>query len=411
MLRQERTPLRPIDHEGGAREDERAAAREKQICRRQPRLRRQRQVETSDPHPVRGEVLDPVEPVRRVCDGNEIVGVQRQRERLEQFARPGPRGHDASHLRASRVEDVDPVATAIEDDVLAVAGDGKRGVVIELRHDVRRRRGHRLQHVRRGPGKSRCRDRKRQHRAPREDFGIRYHRDMRLTAAQLNLTVGAFDANFERIRTAVARAEAESSELVVFSEMATTGYPPRDLLTHPAFVDRNLDMLERVARLSTGRLAILVGFVDRNPSSQGKPLLNAAALCRSGRVVERRYKSLLPTYDVFDEDRYFEPARDVSPMPCGDVRLGVTICEDVWNDKDVWTKPRYHRDPVCEVAAAGADVLINISASPFTLDSAGCPAAPRDAGGSQARPLLLLRQPGRRQRRAGLRRPLDWYRA
>jgi NAD+ synthetase len=191
---------------------------------------------------------------------------------------------------------------------------------------------------------------------------------MRLTAAQLNLTVGAFDANFERIRAAVARAEAESSDLVVFSEMTTTGYPPRDLLTHPAFVDRNLDMLERVARLSSGQLAILVGFVDRNPSSPGKPLLNGAALCRSGRVVERRYKSLLPTYDVFDEDRYFEPAPAVSPMPCGDVRLGVTICEDVWNDKEVWTKPRYHRDPVCEVAAAGADVLINISASPFTLD-------------------------------------------
>ena len=191
---------------------------------------------------------------------------------------------------------------------------------------------------------------------------------MRLTAAQLNLTVGAFDANFERMRAAVARAEAEASELVIFPELATTGYPPRDLLTHPAFVDRNLDMLERVARLSTGRLAILVGFVDRNPSGQGKPLMNAAALCQSGRVVERRYKSLLPTYDVFDEDRYFDPAHEVSPMTSGGVRLGVTICEDLWHDKDLWPKPRYHRDPICEVAAAGADVLINISASPFRLD-------------------------------------------
>ena len=309
---------------------------------------------------------------------------KRQRERLEQFARTGPRGDDAPHLRAGGVEDVDAVAAAIEDDVLAVAGDGKRGVVIELRHHVRRGRSDRLQHVGRRTGNSRRRERKRQQGARREDFGIRYHRAMRLTAAQLNLTVGAFDANFERIRAAVTRAATESSELVVFSEMATTGYPPRDLLTHPAFVDRNLDMLERVARLSTGRLAILVGFVDRNPSSQGKPLLNAAALCRSGRVVERRYKSLLPTYDVFDEDRYFEPAREVSPMPCGDVRLGVTICEDVWNDKDVWTKPRYHRDPVCEVAAAGADVLINISASPFTLGCAGRPAASRDAGGASS---------------------------
>jgi NAD+ synthetase len=191
---------------------------------------------------------------------------------------------------------------------------------------------------------------------------------MRLTAAQVNFTVGAFDANLERMRHAVARAEAESSELVVFSELATTGYPPRDLLTHPAFVDRNLDTLERVARLSTGTLAILVGFVDRNPSGEGKPLMNAAALCRSGRVVERRYKSLLPTYDVFDEDRYFEPARDVSPMTCGEVRLGVTICEDLWHDKDLWPKPRYHRDPIREVATAGADILINISASPFRLD-------------------------------------------
>jgi NAD+ synthetase len=192
---------------------------------------------------------------------------------------------------------------------------------------------------------------------------------MRLTAAQLNLTVGAFDANFDRVRDAVARADAAGSELVVFSEMATTGYPPRDLLTHASFVDRNLDMLDRVARLSTGRLAILVGFVDRNLSGRGKPLLNAAALCRSGRVVERRYKSLLPTYDVFDEDRYFEPARETSPMTWGSVRLGVTICEDVWNDREVWTTPRYHRDPVCEIAGA-SDLLINISASPFTLEVA-----------------------------------------
>jgi NAD+ synthetase len=191
---------------------------------------------------------------------------------------------------------------------------------------------------------------------------------MRLTLAQLNYTVGAFDANFERIRGAVARAEADGSELVVFSEMATTGYPPRDLLLHPGFIDRNLDVLDRVAALSTGRLGIVIGYVDRNRSPQGKALRNAVALCRSGRVVERRYKSLLPTYDVFDEDRYFEPAHDVSPAPCGGVRLGLTICEDVWNDKDAFPRQLYHRDPVCEVAAAGADVLINVSASPFARE-------------------------------------------
>jgi NAD+ synthetase len=192
---------------------------------------------------------------------------------------------------------------------------------------------------------------------------------MRLTLAQLNLTVGAFDANFERMRAAVAQADGAGSNLVVFSEMATTGYPPRDLLLHPAFVDRNLAVLDRVAALSSGHLGILIGFVDRNPSSQGKPLQNAVALCRSGRVVERRYKSLLPTYDVFDEDRYFEPAREVSPIDFGGARLGVTICEDVWNDKDLWPRQLYHRDPVCEVAERGADLLVNISASPFRLDA------------------------------------------
>jgi NAD+ synthase (glutamine-hydrolysing) len=190
---------------------------------------------------------------------------------------------------------------------------------------------------------------------------------MRLTLAQLNFTVGAFEANFERMREAVARADAAGSDLVVFSELATTGYPPRDLLAHPAFVDRNLELLDRVARLSTGRLGILIGFVDRNPASQGKPLFNSVALCRSGRVAERRQKSLLPTYDVFDEDRYFEPARHVSPMPFGSHQLGVTICEDVWNHRDVLPRQLYHRDPVCEIADAGAAVLINISASPFAL--------------------------------------------
>ncbi len=194
---------------------------------------------------------------------------------------------------------------------------------------------------------------------------------MRLTFAQLNFTVGAFDANLERMREAVGAAEAAGSELVVFSELATTGYPPRDLLMHDRFVDANLETLERLARMSTGRLAILTGFVDRNPSSPGKALFNAAALCHSGRVVERRYKSLLPTYDVFDEDRYFEPARHVAPVEWRGAKLGVTICEDVWNDKELWPRQLYHRNPVEELVAAGADLLLNISASPFSLDKAG----------------------------------------
>ena len=191
---------------------------------------------------------------------------------------------------------------------------------------------------------------------------------MRLTFAQLNFTIGAFDANFERIRQAVASAQAARADLVVFSELAATGYPPRDLVTHARFVDLNLELLERVAALSTDELGILIGFVDRNSSTAGKPLFNAVALCHRGKVVERRYKSLLPNYDVFDEDRYFEPAGSVSPIPFKGQLLGVTICEDVWNDDDVLPRNLYHRDPVAELVRAGADVLINISASPFSLD-------------------------------------------
>jgi NAD+ synthetase len=193
---------------------------------------------------------------------------------------------------------------------------------------------------------------------------------LRLALAQLNFTVGAFEGNFEKIRGAVSRAAAAGADLIVFSELATTGYPPRDLLHQSRFVDLNLDLLERVAALSSSSLAILIGFVDRNRSGTGKALHNAAAFCLAGRVVERRYKTLLPTYDVFDEDRYFEPATKVAPIRYKGLRLGVTICEDVWNDPDFWPKRLYQRDPVCELSDQGADLFINISSSPFSLRKA-----------------------------------------
>lgn len=193
---------------------------------------------------------------------------------------------------------------------------------------------------------------------------------MRLALAQLDFTIGAFEDNYGKIRAAVARAASAEADLVVFSELATTGYPPRDLLMQPGFIDRNLELLDRVAALSTTQLAVLIGYVDRNPSSAGKQLFNAAALCSGGRVVERRCKVLLPTYDVFDEDRYFEPGTSVAPIEWRGTRLGVTICEDVWNDSDFWPKRLYHRDPVAELAAQGTDLLINLSSSPFDLRKA-----------------------------------------
>jgi NAD+ synthetase len=218
---------------------------------------------------------------------------------------------------------------------------------------------------------------------------------MRLALAQLDFTVGAFEANLCKMREAVGRAEQAGADLVVFSELAATGYPPRDLLNHPRFIDLNLEVLDRVARLSTGGLGILLGFVDRNPSSAGKRLFNAAALCWSGRVVGRQYKSLLPTYDVFDEDRYFEPAHRVAPLALRDRQLGVTICEDVWNDPDFWPERLYHRDPVCDVVEQGADVLVNISASPFELRKAALRRAMiRQEGVKHRRHFFYLNQVG-----------------
>ncbi len=193
---------------------------------------------------------------------------------------------------------------------------------------------------------------------------------MRIAIAQVDFTVGAFDRNLEAIRKAVARARSEGAALVVFSELATTGYPPGDLLERAEFVDRNLEQLARIAALSDDRIGILVGFVDRNPSGTGKPLHNAAGLCMGGRVVDRYRKCLLPTYDVFDEARYFEPGGAARVLHFRGLRLGVSVCEDVWGDPDLDGHSLYHRDPVMELVDDGAEVLLNVSASPFTVGKA-----------------------------------------
>jgi NAD+ synthetase len=193
---------------------------------------------------------------------------------------------------------------------------------------------------------------------------------MRLALAQLNFTVGAFADTYEKVRAAVDRARTAGADLVVFTELATTGYPPRDLLYHESFIRANLDLLDRIAALTDERLGLVIGCATPNVAGDGKPLFNTAALCHEGRVVGRHHKTLLPTYDVFDEDRYFEPGTHVDPIAFKDVRLGLTVCEEVWNDRDFWPKRLYARDPVCELADKGADLLINISSSPFTLGKA-----------------------------------------
>jgi NAD+ synthase (glutamine-hydrolysing) len=193
---------------------------------------------------------------------------------------------------------------------------------------------------------------------------------MRFALAQLNFTVGAFDRNFEQIADAAARARREGVDLLLLSELATTGYPPRDLLNHRRFVEANLALRDRVAALSDGTLGILVGCAEPNEASEGKPLFNTAVLCHEGRIVARHRKTLLPTYDVFDEDRYFEPGAEASPIVFKGVRLGVTVCEEVWNDAGFWPRRLYPHDPIVDLASAGVDVFLNISSSPFTTGKA-----------------------------------------
>jgi NAD+ synthase (glutamine-hydrolysing) len=194
---------------------------------------------------------------------------------------------------------------------------------------------------------------------------------MRIAIAQLDYTIGAFDQNFEAVAAAVEKARRESVELVVFTELATTGYPPGDLLERRDFVDRNLAQLDRIAHLSDNDLGILVGFVDRNETGTGKNLFNAVALCHEGRVVGRCHKCLLPTYDVFDEARYFESGTGIQPLEFKGIRIGVSICEDVWADPDFDGRSLYHRDPILELIHRGAQLLVNLSASPFELGKAG----------------------------------------
>jgi NAD+ synthase (glutamine-hydrolysing) len=194
---------------------------------------------------------------------------------------------------------------------------------------------------------------------------------MRIAIAQLDYTIGAFEANLEAITVAVERARREAADLVIFTELAATGYPPGDLLERRDFVDRNLAQLERIAHLSDDDLGILVGFVDRNESGTGKGLHNAVALCHRGQVVDRYRKCLLPTYDVFDEARYFESGADARPLNFKGVRIGVSVCEDVWADPDLDGHSLYHRDPVLELIHRGSQLLVNLSASPFELGKAG----------------------------------------
>jgi NAD+ synthase (glutamine-hydrolysing) len=187
---------------------------------------------------------------------------------------------------------------------------------------------------------------------------------MKIALAQVNQTVGDIRGNMRRIREFIARAAKQHADLVVFPEMAVTGYPPRDLLEFPEFIDKNRQAVLELAGQLDKPYAI-VGFVDRNPLPEGKRLMNAAALLGDHQVLATRYKSLLPTYDVFDEGRYFAPAPDNPPFTLERQKIGLSICEDMWNDAQFWSKRLYTSDPILALAQNGTDLMINISGSPF----------------------------------------------
>jgi NAD+ synthase/NAD+ synthase (glutamine-hydrolysing) len=189
---------------------------------------------------------------------------------------------------------------------------------------------------------------------------------MKLALAQFNPTVGDFAGNTARILALAAQAKERGADLAVFSELCICGYLPQDLLERPAFIERNQKELKLLAAKLP--LPAIVGFVGKNKNGTGSGISNRAALISGGKVIFEQSKMLLPTYDVFDESRYFQPALEQKVYEFGGEKLGITICEDVWNDKNFWAVRRYDRDPVTELAGQGTSVIINISASPYTID-------------------------------------------
>jgi len=190
---------------------------------------------------------------------------------------------------------------------------------------------------------------------------------VRIALAQIDTTIGDFAGNADLIVKYARCARDRGADLVVFPELALCGYPPRDLVEKPGFIERSQSELIRLAR-NLPPIPTLVGYVRRSRANQGKPVANAAAWLEGGEVVGDYAKILLPFYDVFDESRYFEPGASVFVRDFGGFRVGITICEDVWNDKHFWANRLYTRDPVEECVAAGANLLLNIASSPYNTE-------------------------------------------
>jgi NAD+ synthase (glutamine-hydrolysing) len=197
---------------------------------------------------------------------------------------------------------------------------------------------------------------------------------MKIAIAQLNPTIGDLAGNAQQILAAAQQAAAQGARLMLTPELSLCGYPPKDLLLKPAFVQSMADSLTQLAQDLPPELAVLVGTVVpnvRSPQTGEKPLYNSCALLEDGKVQQIFHKRLLPNYDVFDEDRYFESGLDSHVFTLkseeADLRIGVTICEDIWNDEGFWGKRSYQVDPIADLANQGTDLIVNLSASPYSV--------------------------------------------
>jgi NAD+ synthase (glutamine-hydrolysing) len=191
---------------------------------------------------------------------------------------------------------------------------------------------------------------------------------MRLALAQINTTVGDLDGNSAKILDFTRQAERAGADVVAFPELSLTGYPPRDLVEKDSFLDRTAHALRCIAQESASLdICLILGYVARSPRNAAIKAQNAAAVIENGRLVFDQRKILLPTYDVFDEARYFQPANHQSICTIRGTRVALAICEDFWNDKQYWERRRYSRDPVEELVQQGADIIISINASPWNI--------------------------------------------
>jgi NAD+ synthase (glutamine-hydrolysing) len=188
---------------------------------------------------------------------------------------------------------------------------------------------------------------------------------LRVALLQINPTAGDIAGNAELIIRGARQVQDQGADLIVTPELALMGYLPRDLLMNQGFVRRSCVALREIASELASAPPLLVGVATPNPSEMGRPLFNSAVLLKNGEVGSAFHKTLLPTYDVFDEDRYFEPAAGPQILDLNGWRLGISVCEDVWNDQDFWQRRRYHQDPIQMLAESGAQAILNLSSSPF----------------------------------------------